>query len=500
MFDEEIDAESDVFESTVSGLKGSRRDWEWALVLLIRLSDAAAICGAVGVGHLIRLGRDVPSTVVDGDHLVSYWWVSVTLAVAWMAALSVFSTRSPRVLGGGIEEYRRIISATLYLFGFIAILSLGLQVALARGFLAIVLPLGLAFLLLSRWLWRKVIVARRRAGLLQTFVMVVGSERAAIDLARTFGRDSSQGIRIVGACVPGREIARGTSLIADGHSIPVVSTDFGIVEAARMCGADTVAVSATDSIGQDGLQRLVWALEPHGIDLVLAPGIADIATERLVMRPVGGLPLIHVERPTYRRSQRVSKAVFDILFATIAILLTAPVLIAAAVAIKVTSRGPIIYRSERIGFEGRPFTMYKFRTMVNDAERQLASVTQLNEAAGPLFKIHADPRITPVGRFLRKHSLDELPQFFNVLTRDMSIIGPRPPLASEVATYDGHTARRLLVNPGISGLWQVSGRSDLSWEEARRLDIMYVENWSMWNDLLIIVKTILVVLNGKGAY
>lgn len=219
------------------------------------------------------------------------------------------------------------------------------------------------------------------------------------------------------------------------------------------------------------------------------------------MRPVAGLPLIHVEKPQYHGAKRFQKRLFDTIFSGMVLLLGLPVLVAIAVAIKLTSRGPIFYRQERIGLDGEPFEMIKFRTMVDGADKMLSQLIELNESdGGVLFKMRSDPRITPVGRFLRKYSLDELPQFINVFKRDMSVVGPRPPLANEVKSYDDYARRRLLVRPGITGLWQVSGRSDLNWEDSVRLDLFYVENWSMISDFMIAVKTVKAVLSHRGAY
>jgi exopolysaccharide biosynthesis polyprenyl glycosylphosphotransferase len=219
------------------------------------------------------------------------------------------------------------------------------------------------------------------------------------------------------------------------------------------------------------------------------------------MRPVAGLPLIHVEKPQYSGAKRFEKRLFDVVFSSTVLLCGLPVLLVVAIAVKFTSKGPIFYRSERIGLDGRAFEMIKFRTMVHGADALVDKLVALNvNEGGVLFKMRSDPRVTPVGRFLRKHSIDELPQFINVLKRDMSVVGPRPPLATEVKTYDDYAKRRLLVRPGITGLWQVSGRSDLSWEDSVRLDLFYVENWSMIADLLIAVKTIKVVFSHSGAY
>jgi exopolysaccharide biosynthesis polyprenyl glycosylphosphotransferase len=233
---------------------------------------------------------------------------------------------------------------------------------------------------------------------------------------------------------------------------------------------------------------------------VMSPGVTDVALSRLVVRPIAGLPLLHIEKPQYRGAKRFQKRAFDFCFALAALGVTLPVLCAAAIAIKIGSRGPVFYSSERIGIDSKPFSMLKLRTMVEGADKKLESLLDSNECNGLLFKIRNDPRITPVGRVLRRFSIDELPQFINVLRREMSVVGPRPPLRREVESYDGDVQRRLLVKPGITGLWQVSGRSDLSWEKAVRLDLSYVDNWSMVGDHVIIAKTLQAVFQRKGAY
>jgi exopolysaccharide biosynthesis polyprenyl glycosylphosphotransferase len=233
----------------------------------------------------------------------------------------------------------------------------------------------------------------------------------------------------------------------------------------------------------------------------VSPGIVDVACPRLTVRPVAGLPLINVDKPQYHGAKRFQKRAFDICFSLLALLAASPVMMVAAVAVKLTSHGPVFYRAERIGLDGVPFRMIKFRTMVVDADRRLAEVANRNESVGGvLFKIRRDPRVTRAGRLLRRYSIDELPQFINVVRGDMSVVGPRPPLRSEVETYDHRVRRRLLVRPGITGLWQVSGRSDLSWDDSVRLDLSYVENWSMLSDLAIAAKTVGAVCCGSGAY
>jgi len=235
--------------------------------------------------------------------------------------------------------------------------------------------------------------------------------------------------------------------------------------------------------------------------LVVSPGLLDVAGARLAMTPVAGMPLLHVEPPQYRGAKRFQKKAFDFGFALAALIGTAPLLLLAAIAIKLTSRGPVFYRAERIGLDGKPFTMIKFRSMVVDAEARLSDYLASNDIdGGVMFKMREDPRVTPIGRVLRRYSIDELPQFINVLKQDMSVVGPRPPLRREVESYNGDIKRKLLVKPGVTGLWQISGRSNLSWEKSVRLDLSYVDNWSMTTDVGIILETVGAVARAEGAY
>jgi exopolysaccharide biosynthesis polyprenyl glycosylphosphotransferase len=300
-------------------------------------------------------------------------------------------------------------------------------------------------------------------------------------------------------CLTGR-VTQGTIDVPGVGTVPVLGAETDISWAITQTNADTVALTATEHLGPDGIRELSWDLHKLDVDLVVSPGVVDVAGPRLTIQPVSGLPLIHVEKPQYRGAQRLQKRAFDLLLSFVVLTGALPVMMLAAIAIKVTSRGPIFYRSERIGIDGEPFELIKFRTMVDGADGRLDDLRALNDSDGALFKIHDDPRVTKVGRVLRRYSIDELPQFFNVLRRDMSVVGPRPPLRSEVDTYSDQVRRRLLVLPGITGLWQVSGRSDLSWEDSVRLDLSYVENWSIANDFLIAAKTVGAVFAAKGAY
>ncbi|TCN49155.1 Undecaprenyl-phosphate galactose phosphotransferase WbaP/exopolysaccharide biosynthesis polyprenyl glycosylphosphotransferase [Rhodococcus sp. SMB37] len=482
-----------------SDASGTRWAWQTSYGRHLFWTDTVIVVLAVLLAHIVRFGHENLLTM-DPVSTLNYTLISAGLAVAWMVNLRLFRTRSRRVIGAGYDEYQRVVSSTLRLFGFIAILALVFQVELARGYLAIALPVGLLGLLLSRWVWRKVVAQKRRRGEYTTSVLVVGGARAVRHLSSTFERKFTDGYRVVGVCVPAYSGSVGDEIDVDGRPVPILGDEHSIIKSLSASGADTVAVAATETLGPEGIKDLVWQLDPLDADLVVATGVVDVAGPRLEMRPVAGLPLIHVEKPSYHGAKRSGKRVFDLVFSALALVALAPVFAVVAVLIKLDNKGPVFYKAERIGLDGEPFGMIKFRSMVTKADAMVESLLVQNEGAGVLFKMRDDPRVTRVGKVLRRYSIDELPQFINVLRGEMSVVGPRPPLRREVENYDGRVKRRLLVRPGVTGLWQVSGRSDLSWDESVRLDLSYVENWSMISDVLIIGKTVKAVVASDGAY
>jgi exopolysaccharide biosynthesis polyprenyl glycosylphosphotransferase len=349
---------------------------------------------------------------------------------------------------------------------------------------------------LNHYLARQWLSARRIGGLCSQRVLIVGLEHQVADLVRHLRRAGYAGLSVVGACVAG-----GIEKVdVDGVPVQVVGSPTEVVEALNETRAHVVAVADHESLSRGGLRRLGWQLEGTGVDLLVAPSVIDVAGPRIAVRPVAGLPLLHVEEPHLTGITRVAKRACEQITAALVLLVLSPLLLAIAVAVRVTSRGPALFTQVRIGQGGNPFTLYKFRTMRTTAEDELIDLTDRNDVDGPLFKMRDDPRRTRVGRWLRRFSLDELPQLGNVLAGHMSIVGPRPPLPSEAEKYSAEVRRRLLVKPGITGLWQVSGRSDLAWPEATRLDLYYVENWSPGLDLVILAKTVSAVLRGRGAY
>jgi len=273
-----------------------------------------------------------------------------------------------------------------------------------------------------------------------------------------------------------------------------------IVAALDACGADAVAVSAGVQLHPQTLRHLGWELAARNIGLIMAPALTDIAGPRIHTQQVAGLPLIHVTTPTLEGGQRVAKRLFDLTTAGLLLVMASPAMILVALLVKLDNPGPVLFRQERVGMEGKRFFMIKFRSMVVDAEGRLAELARQNEGSGPLFKMRNDPRVTRLGGFLRRFSVDELPQLLNVLSGSMSLVGPRPPLPGEVEAYESDVRRRLLVKPGLTGLWQVSGRSNLSWQDSVRLDLYYVENWSLAGDLIIMLRTVRAVFRSTGAY
>jgi exopolysaccharide biosynthesis polyprenyl glycosylphosphotransferase len=458
------------------------------------ISDTVVLVWVVFGTQIFWFGTGNAQLSLLEDHRfsdISYWAFSTILILLWLWALSLSDSRSPRVIGSGTTEYARVAGASVRLFGAIAIVAFLFRIDIARGFLLISLPLGIVTLILVRWLWRQWLIAKRRNGGYTHRVLLVGSESSVAQIAHELQRTPGAGYLVAGACVPSGTTA-GT---IPGTDIPVVGDVASIQTALAATGADTVAVTSADELPPSKVKQISWGLEAGKQHLVLAPSIADVAGPRVHIRPVSGLPLIHIETPRFSLGQRVTKRTFDIVVTSLIVLLLSPVMLGVAIAVASTSPGPVIYRQQRIGLEGKPFTMRKFRSMRDGADDELAALlTAQGTSESPLFKVKDDPRITPVGRFIRKYSLDEFPQLFNVIGGWMSLVGPRPQVAAEVALYSDAARRRLLAKPGVTGLWQVSGRSALSWDEAVRLDLYYVENWSLVGDLTILLKTARAVL------
>lgn len=494
----------DIVDRVSPGRRGAASPGERRRTRVLRnviISDIAIICCVLTSVHIFAFGGTTAELSLGATGLgtISYALFSVALTVAWLGFLSL-GTWSSRIIGRGTEEYAVLGFATLQLFGLVAILSLLLSIDISARYLGIALPLGLVALMAGRWACRQVVARRRRRGMDKAALLIVGSEPAARDIATEIAKDPWAGYHVTGVCTPAGPTATNKSITINSSVVPIVGMDQAIVEAVLRTGAETVALAATDHLRPIEIRRLMWELDEVGVDLMIAPGLIDVANQRLVSHPVAGMAMLEVAKPQYSRANSLLKRTFDICFAVTALLLVSPVLIAAAVAVKLSGPGPIFYRSERIGIDGNEFQMTKFRSMITGADAMMAQLIAENGGGAMFFKLKDDPRVTRVGKFLRKYSIDELPQFLDVLRGDMSVVGPRPQVRREVDAYDDLVGRRLTVKPGLTGLWQVSGRSDLEAEDAVRLDLSYVENWSIMQDILIIAKTVTTVLRGSGAY
>ncbi|WP_191834788.1 sugar transferase [Gordonia ajococcus] len=481
-----------------SSARERSRSWIHGYVIRLAWTDAVIVLAAVGTAQFARFGAE-DALAPNGAAQAPAAYVSFALAVGWLLSLRAFQTLDRRIVGSGSQEYSRVITACLALFGVLAMVDLLFRLNIARGFIAIALPVGTVGLLVSRWLWRQRLGHQRLRSENVERVLVVGSEASAVPMIERFLRQPSLGYRVVGICLPSKPARRQFVTVGD-NAIPVRGTFDDVCESVLNSEATTVAVTSAEALGHDAMQALSWDLEGLDVDMVVSPGVTDVAGPRVMVRPVAGLPLLHIDKPRYEGANRFRKALVDRVGAALILAVLAPVLLVVAIAIKLDSTGPVFYRATRIGINNTPFAMWKFRSMIENADNLKDNLRAMNEGSGVLFKMRDDPRITKVGATIRRYSLDELPQLFNVLTGTMSLVGPRPPLPDEVERYDGRVARRMLVKPGMTGLWQVSGRSDLSWEESVRLDLSYVENWSIMQDALILWKTVKAVVAKDGAY
>lgn len=466
------------------------RRWDRRFGVLLLLTDLVMVAVALHLAQFTRFGGDAASVPL-GDLRLGYEVVGAVVTVIWLVALTAFDSRKRRVFGAGLEEYRRVINASFFTFGLLAILSFLGPVDLSRFYFVVALPVGTGLLLVSRFAWRLHLGRVRIRGGATTGTVVVGDPVEVATAVREMRGHPEAGYTPVAVALTS---AGSGSLVPE---LPRISVD-DLRAAAKHPGLGAVMIAG--SVPRAEVRELAWDLETGGCELLLVSQLTDVAGPRIHQSPVEGLPVTHVDLPRYSGGAHVLKRSMDVTISSLVLVLLAPLYLLVALAIKIDDRGPVLFRQCRVGQNGTTFTMHKFRTMSVDAEARLASLRERSEGNGVLFKMHNDPRVTRVGQFLRKYSIDEFPQFWDVLTGRMSVVGPRPPLPSEVATYERHVHRRLLIKPGVTGLWQVSGRSNLSWDESVRLDLRYVENWSVTGDLVLILKTVRAVLKAGGAY
>jgi exopolysaccharide biosynthesis polyprenyl glycosylphosphotransferase len=434
-------------------------------------------------------------TVVVAGPTTAAVWTGLALLALWPALVTMSGGYAERRLGAGSDEFRRVLLAGVLAVGALSTSTVAFSVPGLRPFVLLCAPVATALALMGRLVLRRRLHSARRNGSMTKQVVVVGREIAVADLVRRLRRDPAAGLNVVGACVPN---PRAAGLLA-AHGVPVLAGMQDAVTALERVRADAVVVASASETSGQYLRDLSWRLEGTNIEILVAPGLVEVAPDRLQVRPTTSFPLIHVREPEFRGMRRVVKSAFDRSMAALLLVLGAPVFLLLAVAVGFTSPGPVFYKHRRVGMRGQEFELLKFRSMVTNAASD-EDLMALNEGNQVQFKLRRDPRVTKVGALLRRSSLDELPQLINVLRGDMSIVGPRPHVTREVEQYGPDMHRRLLVKPGITGLWQVSGRSNLSWEESVELDVRYVENWSLSLDLRILWRTGRAVLQAAGAY
>jgi exopolysaccharide biosynthesis polyprenyl glycosylphosphotransferase len=466
--------------------------WERRYVFGLVAVDAVVGLVAALAASLIRFS-EAPTTMGDPRYAL----LTVLLPAVWVVAMAVHRGYDTRVLFSGNEEYQRVLRAGLSLTAAVAVGSYALQAEIARGYVLVAIPAAVILGVGARYLQRHRLSRAWAAGRCLRRVLVVGHERSVAALTRQMRHERYHGMDVVAACVPGPG-AGGAGIAA----VPIHGTFDDVASVVQATRVDAVVVLACPELDGPALRRLAWRLERLDIDLIVASALLDVGGERTTLRPVDGLPMLHVEHPRLTGARRVVKQVVDRVGAALLLAVLSPLLLLTSAMVRWDRRapGPAFFRQTRVGQGGAEFHIWKFRTMHTDAERRLGRLRHLNQHDGVLFKLRDDPRVTPVGRWLRRFSLDELPQLLNVLSGEMSLVGPRPPLPDEVARYPADMRRRLVVKPGLTGLWQVSGRSDLSWEESMRLDLRYVENWSLSLDLVIMLRTLHAVLKRTGAY
>jgi exopolysaccharide biosynthesis polyprenyl glycosylphosphotransferase len=464
-----------------------RRPTRWETRYLARVVSGDLLAWAIAAAVALTVGPRGPGnyTVIFGTR-VSYLVVALVGVMLWMIAAASVGAYERLVLGEGTEEFRRVVLATAAWLGAIALFVFATVTPMSRGLILAMGAGGGVLSLVGRDLNRRWLQRRRARGLGVRRVLVYGTPARAEQLRQHLELAPWCALQVVGTA---------------GSDSGQVTLDIGDpIPALTAAGADTLAVVDTADLEPDALRTLAERLEGSGFDLLVMPSLTEVAGPRIHVRPVSGLPLLHLEEPQLTGPARFAKAVIDRTLALVLLALTLVPLALIAIAIRTTSRGPAIFKQVRVGRDGRPFTMYKLRTMVVDAESRRVDLDANNEADGPLFKLRDDPRVTPLGRWLRRHSVDELPQLVNVLIGQMSLVGPRPMLPAEADDLSDRAGRRMLVKPGITGLWQVSGRSEANWDDTMRLDLYYVENWSLSLDLVIILRTVLAVVQGRGAF
>jgi exopolysaccharide biosynthesis polyprenyl glycosylphosphotransferase len=471
--------------------------WKRAYRRRVLIADFVVLLVTVSAADILSrfIGED---GAADRPGFNQHTVLSMFLVIVWMGALGVMRSRDISLVGIGAEEYRRVVSATVWVFGMTAVGTLLVKVEISRVHLGIALVLGLSGLILARHLQRRDLARRRRNGDYVTRVVVLGKLESARVLCESFARSPEAGYRVVGLCVPDFDGEFGREVLMPTGLVPILGDDSVVKSALRFAGADALAVAAAEHLGHQNMKKLAWRMQSMNTELIVVPGVTDVAGHRLRMRPIDNLPLFHIDAPPQHDSPSMfAKRLLDITLGIMAVLAAFPIMIAAGIAIKLEDGGPMFFRQERVGFGGKRFKIIKLRTM------SAAAPSSGQDGKAGVFhgkSASENPRITRVGGLLRRTSIDELPQLFNVVGGSMSLVGPRPLVVGEAESVEHFVARRALVKPGMTGLWQISGRSDLNDDERVRLDHSYVDNWSVMQDLMIIWRTVRAALQRRGAY
>jgi exopolysaccharide biosynthesis polyprenyl glycosylphosphotransferase len=458
-----------------------------ALFLDIVLIACVVTAAAIGRDRLLTSPAPQLSTTITA--------VGVPVAIGWVLLIALRGGYSQGVFGAGADEYKAIVSASLITAGCVGITSYLLKFQLSRGFFVLTFVIGLPVLALGRYVLRSSLHRARAHGSLGLRTLIVGSSDHIDAVASVLAREPWLGYHMAGALTPPNDTREETP-----GGIPVIGNVDDAPAMVREYEAEVVFVVGGAFSHPSKMRALVWDLEPENVQVILAPGVTDVSSERIRVRPVAGLALLHLDGPRSAEALRWAKRTFDVVGSSFLLMLLSPLFLWTALKIRSHDHGPILFRQTRVGRDGQFFTCLKFRSMVVNAEQVLADLHNEVGYSEGLFKLRDDPRITKPGAWIRRYSIDELPQLINVLRGDMSLVGPRPPLPLEVDRYTDVQSRRLRVRPGMTGLWQVSGRSDLSWSESIRLDLYYVDNWSMIQDIIILVRTVGAVLGSRGAY
>jgi exopolysaccharide biosynthesis polyprenyl glycosylphosphotransferase len=411
----------------------------------------------------------------------------------WSVAIARQRAYRARAIVRRVDELRRLVRATLLAAAELAVAGAILNRPMPRVWLVALPPIALVLLTVEREVARRIFLRLRRKGALARPVVMVGANNEALEILGALSRDPATGYRIVGF-VSDLDHELIDEQIRDAVFGRVADLDSVIAET-NARGVIIASTAVTTKVSNQLARRLT----DRGLHVEITSTLRDITVNRLSIGHVDRFPTVYVAAVRRGGWRALAKRAFDIAAATALLVLLAPVLLAVALCVKLTSSGPVLFRQVRVGHRGDPFELLKFRTMVADAELRLEEVIDLNEASGPLFKIAEDPRVTRVGRVLRRTSLDELPQLWNVIRGEMSLVGPRPALPHESYVWEPAVRERLRVKPGITGMWQVNGRSSASFDDYVRLDLLYVDNWSLLSDLAILVRTLPAVFSRRGA-